>query len=177
MQQIGGPFRPRSIVLVASAAVASAAFAVVVAVVVAAIALLLTARVTNAASPIDGVYRVTENSPTSQSVAAGACWATPMRTKLDPDNLAAKTSFYDVQITSTGNQVTFSQPGVGGVLLTDSHGVTASLTDAAVSCSRTTATTVTRMVLAVTEASASVIVTDTVCGVSGCGGLRSYSST
>src|SRR5205814_9733529 len=65
------------------------------------------------------IYRVTENSPTSQSVTAGACWATPMRTKLDPDTPAGKTSFYDVQITSTGNQVTFSQPGVGGALLTE----------------------------------------------------------
>src|SRR5207253_4154950 len=84
---------------------------------VAPIALLLTARVTDAASPIDGVYRVQENSPTSQNVTAGACWATPMRTTLDPGTPAAKRSFYDVQITSSGNQVTFSQPGVSGALL------------------------------------------------------------
>ena len=81
--------------------------------------LLVTARLVRAASPIDGVYRVAEGAVSGQGGAAGACWDTPMRTKLDPTTPPGEASIYDVQITANGDQVTFSQPGAGGVLLTE----------------------------------------------------------
>jgi hypothetical protein len=96
-----------SVALVAAIGAAALGFA---------LAFALGVRVTRAASPIDGVYRITETFPTFQSVSATPCWPTPMRKALSTDPPTTKTVFYDVQITVAGNKAMFSPPGTTGEL-------------------------------------------------------------
>jgi hypothetical protein len=78
--------------------------------------LVASAGAARGASPIDGVYRITETFPTGQGVTAPACWATPKRAALSTDPATLKTVFYDVQITVVGDRVVFSKPGVSATL-------------------------------------------------------------